>query len=82
MNKVRISIDRLKKIRKYQTEIIDLKNTINELKKKSIEGFHIILDQVEKGAVKLKTGQWNLSKQKNKKKKKKKMKKSEHSLME
>lgn len=54
-------------VRKYQTEITELKNLITELK--NSKGFHIRLDK-EKKSMDLKTGQWNSSNQKSQKIKK------------
>lgn len=78
---MRISVERLKKIiRKYQTETVDWKNKITELKKKKINrGVQQRFNWVEESS-KIEDRVVELI-QAEAQKRKKRMKKSEHSLM-
>lgn len=70
-----VSQQKDKKYKKYQTEVIELKNTVTEIKV-SKEGFSIRLDQMKEKISKLKGKAVEIiqSEQEKKKKKNKKMK--------
>lgn len=60
MNKVKISTNTQKNIKKYQKKITKMKNIITEPKIKQL-GLRIDQTKLKKGSVNSKTKQWNLS---------------------